>query len=119
MQLAWTFAFAFALVAGLITVGLLLLARLLRVRSRTTSPLRRRTYECGEEPEGPAQIRFHARYYVIALFFVLFDVEAAFLFPWATTVGGASAGLIAMALFVVVLMLGWWYAIKKGALRWQ
>lgn len=119
VQQAWTSALAFALVAALITFGLLFLARIFRVRAREDSPLRRRTYECGEEPEGPAQIRFHSRYYVVALFFVLFDVEAAFLFPWATTLGGADASFFAMLLFIAILMLGWWYAIKKGALRWQ
>ncbi|MBK8996270.1 MAG: NADH-quinone oxidoreductase subunit A [Myxococcales bacterium] len=84
------------------------------------SPLKRDTYECGEEPEGPAWLKFHPRYYVVALVFVLFDVEAAFLFPWAISVG--KLGLIAiidMLVFIGILMLGWLYALKKGALDWH
>ncbi len=82
--------------------------------------LKEQTYECGEATSGPAWVRFHARYYVVALFFVLFDVEAAFLIPW----GGASArwgrpGCAAAFGFAAVLMLGWLWAVRKGALRWQ
>ena len=117
---AWISAFSFLVVSTLIGVGMLAVSRALRVRARTESPLKRRTYECGEEPQGMAWMQFHARYYVVALFFVLFDVEAAFLFPWATILreqGGAALG--AAVLFVVVLMLGWLYALRKEALRWQ
>ena len=67
-----------------------------------------------------AWMQFHARYYVVALFFVLFDVEAAFLFPWATVLRELGrGGLVAAVLFVGVLMLGWLYAIRKEALEWQ
>lgn len=109
--------FGIALVAG---PGLLVAARLLAVRSKKDSPLKTMTYECGEEPEGGAWIQFHPRYYVIALVFVLFDVEAVFLFPWALNIhelGGLA--IVDMVIFVAVLMLGWFYALKKGALKWQ
>ena len=66
-----------------------------------------------------AWVRFHARYYVVALFFVLFDVEAALILPWGTIVREVgTAGLVAVAIFVGVLMLGWAWAIRKGALEW-
>jgi NADH-quinone oxidoreductase subunit A len=117
---AWLSAFSFLVVSALIGVGMLAASRALRVRARDESPLKRRTYECGEEPQGMAWMQFHARYYVVALFFVLFDVEAAFLFPWATILREqGEAALGAAVLFVVVLMLGWLYALRKEALRWQ
>ena len=120
MRSAWLSGFAFLLISTLVGAGILVVARLLRVQPRAESPLKRRTYECGEAPEGAAWMQFHARYYVVALFFVLFDVEAVFLFPWAVALrelGGA--GFIAVISFVAVLMLGWLYAIRKDALRWQ
>jgi NADH-quinone oxidoreductase subunit A len=91
----------------------------LRVRARKPSPSQTATYECGEEPDGSAWMRFHPRYYLVALVFVLFDVEAAFLLPWAVGLRGmGSYALWSMALFVGILMIGWLYAVKKGALRW-
>jgi NAD(P)H-quinone oxidoreductase subunit 3 len=100
--------------------GMLVGAKVFAVRARRDSVLKRTTYECGESPAGMAWVRFHARYYVVALFFLLFDIEAAFLFPWG---GNARAlgvqGLIAVASFVAVVMLGWLWAVRKGALKWQ
>ena len=116
----WASALAFLVLPAVVGASMLLIARLLGVRARVHSPLKHQTYECGEEPEGPAWLKFHPRYYVVALVFVVFDVEAAFLFPWAVSVG--KLGLIAiidMVIFVAILMLGWWYAVKKGALKWQ
>jgi NADH:ubiquinone oxidoreductase subunit 3 (subunit A) len=111
---------AFMIVATAIAASMMIAAIILRVRARKDSPLKRLTYECGEAPTGMAWIRFHARYYSVALFFVLFDVEAAFLFPWATMVREAgTVGLVAVFSFVAVLMLGWVWAIRKGAIRWQ
>lgn len=103
------------IVASLFVVG-----RLVRVRARQTSPLKHRPYECGEEPEGMAWMQFHARYYLVALFFVLFDVEAVFLFPWSTATRALGGGaLVAVIAFVLVLMLGWLYGLRKDALKWQ
>ncbi len=111
---------AFLLVAAGVAGSMLVFARVLRVVATKPSPLKTQTYECGEVPTGMAWVRFHARYYVVALFFVLFDVEAAFLLPWATIVREVGVrGLVAISSFVVVLMLGWVWATRKGALRWQ
>jgi NADH-quinone oxidoreductase subunit A len=120
MQSAWLSAFAFLLVSTLVGAGLLGAASVLRVRAKYDSPLKHNTYECGEEPAGMSWMQFHARYYVVALFFVLFDVEAAFFFPWATVLReeGTSA-FIAAVTFAAVLMLGWFYAVRKEALEWQ
>jgi NADH:ubiquinone oxidoreductase subunit 3 (subunit A) len=116
----WAAALAFLVLSAIVGSSMLVGAKLLAVKARNDSPLKRKTYECGEEPDGPAWIKFHPRYYVVALVFVLFDVEAAFLFPWAISIG--KLGLLAiidMLVFVAILMLGWWYALKKGALKWQ
>ncbi len=120
MSADWAAAVSFLLVSTLIGAGILVAARVLRVRARSASSLKRRTYECGEEPAGLAWMQFHARYYVVALFFVLFDVEAAFLFPWAVVQRELGpGGLGAAVVFLAVLMLGWLYALRKEALRWQ
>lgn len=111
---------AFLLIAVAVSGTLLVVAKILRVVSTKSEPLKEQTYECGEVPSGLAWVRFHARYYVVALFFVLFDIETAFLLPWATIVKEAGAtGLVAVGSFVVVLMLGWVWASRKGALQWQ
>ena len=111
---------AFLVVATVVATSMLVGAMLLRVKARKSSRLKEQTYECGEAPSGMAWVRFHARYYVVALFFVLFDIEAAFLFPWAIRVRElGTGGLVAIMSFVVVLMLGWAWAQRKGALEWQ
>ena len=95
-------------------------AAVLRVKARDESPAKLDTYECGEEPDGMAWVRFHPRYYVVALIFVLFDVEAAFLFPWALTLREVGAlALIDMFIFLGILVAGWAYAVRKGAITWQ
>ena len=111
---------AYLLIATTLVLVLLAVAKILRVIATRQSPLKRQTYECGEVPTGTSWVRFHARYYVVALFFVLFDVEAAFLLPWASIVRESGVqGLVAIGSFVVVLMLGWAWASRKGALTWQ
>lgn len=109
------------LIASLLTAGgMLVAAWILRVRARRFSPLKARPYECGEEASGPAWLQFHARYYLVALVFVLFDVEAVFLFPWAVNVRELGLpALVAAGSFVLVLMLGWLYGIRKEALKWE
>lgn len=121
MTSAWTAAFVFVLVGAAVALGTLLLARVLAVRAKHVPPTQSLTYECGEEPDGLAWVRFHPRYYVVALMFVLFDVETAFVLPWALNLGAGLGEilLIEMGLFVGVLLLGWLYAVRKGALTWQ
>jgi len=110
----------FLMVAVAVAGSMLIGAKILRVVSTKKEPLKGHTYECGEVPTGIAWVRFHARYYVVALFFVLFDIETAFLLPWATIVRESGVrGLVAVGSFVVVLMAGWVWATKKGALQWQ
>lgn len=120
MDSPWLAILAFLALSAAVAGLMLGAARLLRVRARVENPLKRRTYECGEEPEGSAWMQFHARYYVVALFFVLFDLEAVFLFPWGVVQRDLGVpGFVAAVVFVGVLMLGWLYALKKEALEWQ
>lgn len=120
MTPAWWSILGFLLVAAVIVGGTLGAAVIFRVKARKVPPTRALTYECGEEPDGLAWVRFHPRYYVVALMFVVFDVEAAFLLPWALNIKPLGWTAIAsMFVFLAVLMLGWLYAVRKGALRWQ
>jgi NADH-quinone oxidoreductase subunit A len=103
--------------AGLLMVGGMLgLGRL--VRPTRPQPEKYVTYEAGSDPVG-GWGQSNVRYYVYALLFVMFDVEAVFIFPWATRVDelGAST-LVSMIVFIVVLALGLVYAWRKGVLRW-
>lgn len=127
----WLAALLFLGLCAVVASSMLVANAILRVRAKAPPPDKLETYECGEEPDGDAWIRFHPRYYLVALVFVVFDVEAAFLLPWALNVRPAAAGAMTagaitgwaavaeMVVFVLVLLLGWWYAVRKGALRWQ
>lgn len=119
MSDAWISALTFSGIAFALAAGTLLAARLLRVKARNPSPAQDLTYECGEEPDGVAWVKFHPRYYLVALVFVLFDVEAVFLLPWAVGLRSLPVtALWSMALFLLILLLGWLYAVRKGALKW-
>jgi NADH-quinone oxidoreductase subunit A len=77
-------------------------------------------YECGVDPITSATVRISVKFYLVALLFILFDLEAAFLFPWAVVFRDLGLfGFIEMAIFVGILLVGLLYAWKKGALEWQ
>ena len=77
-------------------------------------------YECGVDPFTSATVRISVKFYLVALLFILFDLEAAFLFPWAVLFRDLGLfGFIEMAIFVGILLVGLLYAWKKGALEWQ
>lgn len=76
-------------------------------------------YECGIRPEASARSRLSIRFYIIAILFVVFDVETIFLFPWAVLYDQLLVfGLVEMGLFLGILVLGYWYAWEKKALEW-
>ncbi len=76
-------------------------------------------YECGIEPQTDARDRYSIRYYLVAMLFVIFDVETVFMFPWAVIVDElAWFGLIEMFVFLAILVTGYVYAWRKGALEW-
>jgi NADH-quinone oxidoreductase subunit A len=100
-------------------VGLLVAAALLRHRVVRSHPAKHDTYECGEAPMGEAWHRMPAGFYLVALLFILFDVEAAFLFLWVQSLRAVGPGAFwAMTVFLGVLLLGWAYAWRKGDLHW-
>jgi len=77
-------------------------------------------YECGFEAFEDSRMKFDVRYYLVAILFIIFDLEIAFLFPWAVsldTIGGF--GMLAMAVFLLILVVGFIYEWKKGALEWD
>ena len=76
-------------------------------------------YECGIETRGDARDRYSVRYYIIAMLFVVFDVETVFMFPWAVIMGELKLfGLIEMIVFLFILLVGYAYAWRQGALEW-
>ena len=77
-------------------------------------------YECGFEAFEDARMKFDVRYYLIAILFILFDLEIAFLFPWATVINDIGfAGFLSMMLFLAILTVGFVYEWMKGALEWE
>ena len=77
-------------------------------------------YECGFEPFEDARMKFDVRYYLVAILFIIFDLEIAFLFPWAVVLDKLGiVGFVAMAVFLGILVVGFIYEWKKGALEWE
>jgi NADH-quinone oxidoreductase subunit A len=107
----------FFLIALALPVVLLTLSRLIHRRVYGREKLM--PYECGIDPIGDAHERFSVRFYIIAILFLVFDVEVVFLFPWAIIYDKlALFGLIEMLIFVGILVVGYYYAWRKGALEW-
>ena len=101
----------------LLAYGLLALGGVLRPRRPSAD--KKTPYESGVDPVGEGWSQSHIRYYVFALLFVMFDVEAVFIFPWAVRLEQLAVyGLVEMGIFIAVLALGLVYAWKKGVLRW-
>ena len=110
----------YALICLALGVGLIGVATVLRYRVGRSPAEKHETYECGEVPFGPAWRKTPVGFYLLALLFILFDAEAAFLFVWVLSLRevGPSA-FWAMVVFLGVLLLGWAYAWRKGDLRWS
>ena len=104
--------------AALVLVGAMLGVGGL-IRPRRPQPQKYIAYESGVDPVGTGWSQSQIRYYVFALLFVLFDVEAVFIFPWAVQLEALGVfGLVEMIVFIVILALGLVYAWRKGVLRW-
>ncbi|MGE0470639.1 MAG: NADH-quinone oxidoreductase subunit A [Candidatus Nitrospira kreftii] len=77
-------------------------------------------YESGSPLFQDARVQFPIRYYIIAMLFVIFDIEIVFMFPWAVAFNSLGiVGLVEMTVFIAILVVGFWYAWKKGALEWD
>ncbi len=84
-----------------------------------TNPVKDMAYECGMPPISDAHQRFSVKFYLVAILFVLFDIEVVFLYPWAVQFNEMPAFLFwEMLVFIGILFLGWWYVIRKGAVDW-
>ena len=112
-------------VAGGFAVGNIFISQFIGQRKQTRTKMM--PYECGKDPVGTARERFSVKFYLIAMIFILFDIEVIFLIPWAVvfkTLAGPAYGLgtlvyVEMMLFVLLLLAGYIYVIKKGALDWS
>lgn len=88
--------------------------------ARRSTPEKRTTYESGMLPRGTARDRFSVKFYLVAMSFIVFDIEVVFLYPWAVSMKETGlAGLIGMIIFVTILLIGLIYEIKKGGLNWN
>ncbi len=107
-----------AVIGSVLVATALIAARILAPFS--TSRQKSVSYECGMLPIGRVRTQVHIRYYLFAILFLIFDVEAVFLFPWAVTfVGVGQAAFYEMVLFILILGGGLAYAWKKGVLQWK
>jgi len=108
----------FLIIAG--GLGLVLLFIGLALGNGQKDPDKTSPYECGFEAFEDTRMRFDVRYYLVAILFIIFDLEIAFLFPWAVSLDEVGMfGLIAMAIFLGVLVVGFVYEWRKGALEWD
>jgi len=115
-----------AIIGIVLVSATMFLARILSPKN--PNPIKLSTYECGEETTGTSWVQFNPRFYVIALVFLLFDVELIFIFPWATVFGNAEINaidprwgwftLIEMAIFLAVLIVGLIYVWRSGDISW-
>jgi NADH-quinone oxidoreductase subunit A len=108
----------FLVIAGGISVAMVAASLVLARQNPNSEKLS--PYECGFEPFEDARIRFDVRYYLVAILFIIFDLEVAFLFPWAVSLGDIGVfGFWSMIVFLAVLTVGFIYEWKKGALEWE
>ncbi len=115
-------AVVFAIVALLTGAGLVWLAMWLAglISPRSFNPQKGEAYECGIPTRGESMARFHVGYYLFAILFLMFDGETVFLFPWAVKMRALGGeGVLCVAVFFAILVLGLVYAWRKGALEWK
>ena len=117
MYFDWANVLVYLLVACAFITGSLTIGRILRPNKPTPEKLT--TYECGEDTIGSAWIQFNVRFYIVALIFLIFDVEIAVLFPWALIFKQVGLlGLVEIFVFVGILVVGFAYVWVKGDLEW-
>jgi NADH-quinone oxidoreductase subunit A len=110
------------ILAGALATGIVLLSWLIGQRKPTRAKMS--PYECGMTPIGDARERFSVKFYMVAMLFILFDVEAVFLYPWAIILkdlkrmGQGMFGFWEMVVYIAIVLVGFWYIWKKGVLDW-
>ena len=108
----------FLVVALILSLGFLVLN--FAFSPKNPDPEKLSAYECGFEPFNDSRMEFDIRFYLVAILFIIFDLEIAFLFPWAITLGNIGLfGFFSMMLFLFILTIGFIYEWKKGALDWE
>src|SRR5205807_9768897 len=110
----------------IVAVGFAVAALVLSVilgRTGRRNPIKDSAYECGMVPQGEVQPRFSVKFYLVAMLFILFDLEIVFMYPWAVVykemIAESKVVLWSMLSFISILMVGYVYALKKGALDWK
>ncbi|MGQ9634026.1 MAG: NADH-quinone oxidoreductase subunit A [Bryobacteraceae bacterium] len=117
MSYGYQAIFIYLVCSILFVLALLLLAKLLR--PSMPSPVKQEAYECGIRAVSTARGRYTVRFYIIAILFVIFDVETVFLYPWAVRFQHLGwFGVADIAVFLLILIAGYVWAYKKGALEW-
>jgi len=115
------------IVAAAVAASQLLISWLLGPKTKS-NPVKDSPYECGIEPTGEAHTRFSVKFYLVAVLFILFDIEIVFLYPWAVRFGAGRQEdngplvrflFVEMLVFLVILFLGWYWVVKKKALDWE
>lgn len=107
--------FAFA---GIIVLSLLLIAE--KLGPKSLNPAKADPFESGNPPKGDARVRFSVKFYLVAMLFLIFDIEVVFLYPWAILFRRLGIfGLVEMGIFLAILTIGFLYVWKKGALEWE
>jgi len=108
----------FLALSGVIALALLVAPFIIAVKN--PDPEKQSAYECGFEPFDDARMKFDARFYLVAILFIIFDLEVAFLFPWAVAFRDVGwFGFTSMMIFLTILTIGFIYEWKKGALEWD
>ena len=108
------------LLAVAVGLGVVLLLAAAVAAVQNPDPEKVSAYECGFNAFDDARMKFDVRFYLVAILFIIFDLEVAFLFPWAVSLGGIGLfGFWSMMLFLVILTIGFIYEWKKGALEWE
>ena len=108
----------FVFISLLLSIGFVFINFL--ASPKNTDPEKLSAYECGFEPFSDSRIQFDVRFYLVAILFIIFDLEIAFLFPWAISLGNIGIlGFYSMMIFLFTLTIGFIYEWKKGALEWD
>jgi NADH-quinone oxidoreductase subunit A len=103
-----------------VALGIILIVAAVVLAVRNPDPEKVSAYECGFNAFDDARMKFDVRFYLVSILFIIFDLEVAFLFPWAVAFGAMSmAAFWSMMIFLAVLTIGFIYEWKKGALEWQ
>ena len=119
----YALVFIFTVLAFVVPLSMLVMSKMLEmlsIRPRKPSSVKQELYECGMVAVGGRWRQFNFKYYVYAILFLIFDVEAVFLFPWAVRFNKLGLyALVEMFAFILILVAGWLYAWRKGDLEWR